>query len=86
MVGDMVGHVTRLVCGSVVPIFEQCCSACGGVMKAVRWEDTKRRIRVLRPVWDCVQRVASRERSRDELRRQRGCELAALRHRRTRGV
>jgi len=46
-------------------------------MKAVRWEDTKRRIRELDPDWDSADRVAARERSWEELRdEQRGHQLA----------
>jgi len=46
-------------------------------MKAVRWEDTKRRIREISPDWDSPDRVAARERSREELRaEQRGYQLA----------
>lgn len=49
-------------------------------MKAVRWEDTKRRIREIHPDWDSPERVAARERSREELRAgQRGSQLAQLR-------
>lgn len=49
-------------------------------MKAVRWEDTKRQIRELDPDWDSADRVAARERSREELRaEQRGYQLAQLR-------
>ena len=49
-------------------------------MKAVRWEDTKRRIREINPDWDYPDRVAARERSREELRaEQRGYQLAQLR-------
>jgi predicted XRE-type DNA-binding protein len=49
-------------------------------MKAVRWEDTKRRIREISPDWDSLDRVAARERSREELRaEQRGYQLAQLR-------
>jgi len=49
-------------------------------MKAVRWEDTKRQIRELDPDWDSAERVAARERSREELRaEQRGYQLAQLR-------
>jgi DNA-binding XRE family transcriptional regulator len=49
-------------------------------MKAVRWEDTKRRIREINPDWDSPDRVAARERSREELRaEQRGYQLAQLR-------
>ena len=49
-------------------------------MKAVRWEDTKRRIREIDPDWDSPERVAARERSREELRaEQRGYQLAQLR-------
>lgn len=49
-------------------------------MKAVRWEDTKRRIREISPDWDSPDRVAARERSRAELRaEQRGYQLAQLR-------
>lgn len=49
-------------------------------MKAVRWEDTKRGIRELDPDWDSADRVAARERSREELRaEQRGYQLAQLR-------
>jgi DNA-directed RNA polymerase specialized sigma subunit len=49
-------------------------------MRAVRWEDTKRQIRELDPGWDSADRVAARERSREELRaEQRGCQLAQLR-------
>ena len=49
-------------------------------MKAVRWEDTKRRIREISPDWDSPDRVAVRERSREELRaEQRGYQLAQLR-------
>src|SRR6266516_1271799 len=52
----------------------------GGVMKAVRWEDTKRRIREIDPDWDSPERVAARDRSREELRaEQRGYQLAQLR-------
>ena len=40
----------------------------GAVMKAVRWEDTKREIRELEPGWDAPDRVAERERSRAEMR------------------
>ena len=49
-------------------------------MKAVRWEDTKRRIREINPDWDSPERVEARERSREELRaEQRGYQLAQLR-------
>ncbi len=49
-------------------------------MKAVRWEDTKRRVREIDPDWDSPERVAARERSREELRaEQRGYQLAQLR-------
>lgn len=49
-------------------------------MKAVRWQDTKRRIREINPDWDSPERVAARERSREELRaEQRGYQLAQLR-------
>lgn len=49
-------------------------------MKAVRWEDTKRRIREIDPDWDSPDRVAARERGREELRaEQRGYQLAQLR-------
>jgi DNA-binding XRE family transcriptional regulator len=49
-------------------------------MKAVRWEDTKRKIRELDPGWDCPERVAARERSREQMRaEQRGHQLAELR-------
>jgi hypothetical protein len=49
-------------------------------MKAVRWQDTKRQTRELDPGWDCADRVAARERSREELRaEQRGYQLAQLR-------
>jgi predicted XRE-type DNA-binding protein len=49
-------------------------------MKAVRWEDTKRRIREIHPDWDSPERVEARERSREELRaEQRGYQLAQLR-------
>jgi predicted XRE-type DNA-binding protein len=49
-------------------------------MKAVRWEDTKRRVREVDPGWDSAGRVAARERSREELRaEQRGYQLAQLR-------
>ncbi len=49
-------------------------------MKAVRWQDAKRRIREISPDWDSPDRVAARERSRAELRaEQRGYQLAQLR-------
>lgn len=49
-------------------------------MKAVRWEDTKRQIREISPDWDAPDRLADRERSREELRsEQRGHQLAQLR-------
>lgn len=49
-------------------------------MKAVRWEDTKRRIREIDPDWDSPERVAERERSREQMRaEQRGHQLAELR-------
>jgi DNA-binding XRE family transcriptional regulator len=49
-------------------------------MKAVRWEDTKRRVREISPDWDAPDRVAARERGREELRaEQRGYQLAQLR-------
>ena len=49
-------------------------------MKAVRWEDTKRRVRELHPDWDSPERVAARERRREEMRaEQRGYQLAQLR-------
>jgi len=48
-------------------------------MKAVRWEDTKRRIREIHPDWDSPERIAARERSREELRAERGYQLAQLR-------
>jgi DNA-binding XRE family transcriptional regulator len=49
-------------------------------MKAVRWEDTKRKIRELDPDWDSPERVAARERSREQMRaEQRGHQLAELR-------
>ena len=49
-------------------------------MKAVRWEETKRRAREINPDWDSPERVAARERSREELRaEQRGYQLAQLR-------
>jgi predicted XRE-type DNA-binding protein len=49
-------------------------------MKAVRWEDTKRRARELDPGWDAPERVAERERCRAALRaEQRGYQLAQLR-------
>jgi predicted XRE-type DNA-binding protein len=49
-------------------------------MKAVRWQDAKRRVRELDPGWDSVDRVAARDRSREELRaEQRGYQLAQLR-------
>ena len=49
-------------------------------MKAVRWEDTKRRIREINPDWDSPERVEERERSREDLRaEQRGYQLAQLR-------
>jgi len=49
-------------------------------MKAVRWEDAKRRIREINPDWDSPERVEARERSREELRaEQRGYQLAQLR-------
>ena len=49
-------------------------------MKAIPWEDTKRRVRDLYPDWDSPERVAARERSRSELRaEQRGYQLAQLR-------
>jgi hypothetical protein len=37
-------------------------------MKALRWEDTKRRIREINPDWDSPERVEERRRSREELR------------------
>jgi predicted XRE-type DNA-binding protein len=49
-------------------------------MKAIRWEDTKRRIREIDPDWDAPERVAARERSLEDLRaEQRGYQLAQLR-------
>src|SRR5260370_42027989 len=49
-------------------------------MKAVRWEDAKRRIREINPDWDSPERVEARERSREEMRaEQRGYQLAQLR-------
>ncbi|MGH3273646.1 MAG: helix-turn-helix domain-containing protein [Streptosporangiaceae bacterium] len=49
-------------------------------MKAVRWEDTKRRVREIHPDWDAPERVAAREHSREEMRaEQRGYQLAQLR-------
>lgn len=49
-------------------------------MTAVRWEDSKRRIRELDPDWDAPDRVAERERSRTEmLAERRGYQLAQLR-------
>jgi len=49
-------------------------------MKAVRWEDTKRRVREIDPDWDAPDRVVARERGREELRvEQRGYQLAQLR-------
>lgn len=49
-------------------------------MKAVRWEDTKRKIREIDPDWDSPERVAARERSREQMRaEQRGHQLAELR-------
>jgi len=49
-------------------------------MKAVRWQETKRRVRDIHPDWDSAERVAARERSREELRaEQRGYQLAQLR-------
>jgi predicted XRE-type DNA-binding protein len=49
-------------------------------MKAVRWEDTKRRVREMHPDWDSPERVVARERSREEMRaEQRGYQLAQLR-------
>lgn len=45
-------------------------------MKAVRWEDTKRRVRELNPDWEAPERMAARERSRAALR---GAQLAQLR-------
>jgi len=52
----------------------------GGVMKAVRWEDTKRRVREIDPDWDAPDRVVARERGREEPRvEQRGYQLAQLR-------
>jgi hypothetical protein len=51
-------------------------------MKAVRWEDTKRQIRELDPDWDSADRVAARERSREELRAEQcGYQLAQMRGR-----
>jgi|SRR6266487_280678 len=49
-------------------------------MKAVRWEDAKRQIREFDTGCDFADRVAARERSREELRAEhRGCQLAQLR-------
>lgn len=49
-------------------------------MKAVRWEDTKRKIREISPDWDAPDRVAAREHSREELRaEQRRYQLAVQR-------
>jgi predicted XRE-type DNA-binding protein len=49
-------------------------------MKAVRWEDTKRRVRELDPGWDSADRVEAQERSREVLRaEQRGYQMAQLR-------
>jgi len=49
-------------------------------MKAVRWEDTKRRVREIDPDWDAPDRVVARERGREEPRvEQRGYQLAQLR-------
>ncbi|MFI0447377.1 helix-turn-helix domain-containing protein [Actinomadura sp. 6N118] len=49
-------------------------------MKAVRWEDTKRKIREIDPEWDSPDRVAERQRSREQMRaEQRGHQLAELR-------
>jgi predicted XRE-type DNA-binding protein len=49
-------------------------------MKAVSWEDTKRRVRELNPGWDAPARIAERELSRAALRAgQRGHQLAQLR-------
>lgn len=49
-------------------------------MKAVRWEDTKRRVRELNPDWDAPERLAERELGRAALRsEQRGYQLAQLR-------
>jgi len=49
-------------------------------MKAVRWEDTKRRVRELDPEWDAPERVAEREGNKEQIRaEQRGYQLAQLR-------
>jgi predicted XRE-type DNA-binding protein len=49
-------------------------------MRAVRWEDTKRRIREIDPDWDSAERVAAREASREQMRAElRGYQLAQLR-------
>ena len=49
-------------------------------MKAVRWEDTRRRARELDPGWDSADREEVRERSREVLgAEQRGYQLAQLR-------
>jgi hypothetical protein len=49
-------------------------------VKAVRWEDTKRRVRELNPDWDAPERKEARERGRAALRaEQRGHQLAQLR-------
>lgn len=49
-------------------------------MRAVRWEDTKRRVREAHPDWGSAERVAARERGREELRAmERGYQLAQLR-------
>lgn len=49
-------------------------------MKAVRWEDTKRKIREIDPGWDSPERVVVRERSREQMRAERrGYQLAELR-------
>src|SRR5271154_6030341 len=49
-------------------------------MKAIRWEDTKRKVREQNPDWDAPERVVERERSRAAMRaEQRGYQLAQLR-------
>jgi predicted XRE-type DNA-binding protein len=82
--GDEAGERGRW-CGEAIPLAGDRDAACGreregGVVKAVRWEDTRRRVRELDPGWDSAGRVAARGRSREELRaEQRGYQMAQLR-------
>ena len=48
-------------------------------MKGVSWVETRRRAREIDPTWDSPDRVAARDKSREQMRaEQRGHQLAAL--------